>query len=549
VTGLSHCGNEIQTLKKEEIMGWKDLNLTWHYVEKWAEAKPAAEALVFGEERLNWGDFKMEMDRIAKAYLAIGVERGDRIALLSAARNEFLLSYMAAGKIGAMWLGLNPKFTLDELRYQIGDSRPTVLIAVRNFLGNDLAETIKALQKEFSFLKKVLVIGEPVEGTENFRKFVDNPRAELDAPLAQRAAEVQPADDALLMYTSGSTGKPKGVVHTHASIVENIKVEVEKFYIDGEMRGLLHFPINHVAADVEIGFASVMRGGCLVFMEQFDPVGALKTIEKEKITMFGQVPVMFLLQMKQPEFFSTDFSHVRLMAWAGAAAPKIMIDVLSGICAQTGSMLITGYGSTEVCGFVTYTEKGDDINTLLKTAGKIAPPFELKIVDDQRREIPDGQIGEIAVRGPFMFKGYLNNPSATAEVLDKEGWYYTSDLAFKDSRGYITITGRKSEMFKTGGENVYPREIEEILETHGSVLFSAVMGVPDDIYQEVGWAFVMPMPGKEVTEEELRELCRSKLANFKIPKKFFIRPLLPLLASGKVSKLALKEEIKEMMKK
>ncbi len=529
-------------------MGWKDLNLTWHYVEKWAEAKPAAEALVFGEERLNWGDFKMEMDRIAKAYLAIGVERGDRIALLSAARNEFLLSYMAAGKVGAMWLGLNPKFTLDELRYQISDSRPAVLIAVRNFLGSDLAETIQTLRSEFSFLKKVLVIGEPVEGTENFRKFVDNPRAEFDAALARRAAEVQPADEALLMYTSGSTGKPKGVVHTHASIVENIKVEVEKFYIDGEMRGLLHFPINHVAADVEIGFAAVMRGGCLVFMEQFDPVGALKTIEKEKITMFGQVPVMFLLQMKQPEFFSTDFRHVRLIAWAGAAAPKIMLDVLSGISAQTGSMLTTGYGSTEVCGFITYTEKGDDINTLLKTAGKIAPPFELKIVDGQRREIPDGQIGEIAVRGPFMFKGYLNNPSATAEVLDKEGWYYTSDLAFKDSRGYITITGRKSEMFKTGGENVYPREIEEILETHSSVLFSAVMGVPDDIYQEVGWAFVMPMPGKEVTEEELRELCRSKLANFKIPKKFFIRPLLPLLATGKVSKLALKEEIREMMK-
>jgi acyl-CoA synthetase (AMP-forming)/AMP-acid ligase II len=529
-------------------MGWKDLNLTWHYVEKWAEAKPKAEALVFGEERLSWGDFKEKMDRIARAYLEIGVEKGDRIALLSAARNEFLLSYMAAGKVGAMWLGLNPKFTLDELRYQISDSRPSVLIALRNFLGTDLAETIKALKAEFSFLKKVLVIGEPVEGTENFRYFVDRPRPELDAALAKRGAEVQPGDEALLMYTSGSTGKPKGVVHTHASIVENIKVEVVKFYIDEEMRGLLHFPINHVAADVEIGFAAVMNGGCLVFMEQFDPAGALKTIEKEKITMFGQVPVMFLLQMKQPEFFSTDFSNVRLMAWAGAAAPKIMIDVLSGICAQTGTMLATGYGSTEVCGFVTYTEKGDDINTLLKTAGKIAPPFELKIVDNNRQEIPDGQIGEIAVRGPFMFKGYLNNPSATAEVLDKEGWYYTSDLAFKDNRGYITITGRKSEMFKTGGENVYPREIEEVMETHGSVLFSAVMGVPDEIYQEVGWAFVMPMPGKEVTEEELRELCRSKLANFKIPKKFFIRPLLPLLATGKVSKLALKEEIKEMMK-
>jgi acyl-CoA synthetase (AMP-forming)/AMP-acid ligase II len=476
------------------------------------------------------------------------VEKGDRVALLSAARNEFLLTYMAAGKVGAMWLGLNPKFTLDELRYQIGDSRPAVLIAVRTFLGNDLAATITALTEEFPFIKRVLVIGDPVDGTENFQDFVDRPRPELAAALEKRAAEIRPDDEALLMYTSGSTGKPKGVVHTHASIVENIKVEVVKFYVDEETRCLLHFPINHVAADVEIGFAAVMAGGCLVFMEQFDPVGALKTIEKEKITMFGQVPVMFLLQMKQPEFFQTDFSRVRLMAWAGAAAPKVMIDVLTGICAKTGGMMITGYGSTEVCGFVTYTEKGDDPDTLLKTAGRIAPPFELKIVDDDHRELPDGQIGEIAVRGPFMFKGYLNKPEATAEVLDRDGWYYTSDLAFKDARGYITITGRKSEMFKTGGENVYPREIEEIIETHPSVLFSAVMGVPDEIYQEVGWAFVMPTPGKEVTEEELRELCRSKLANFKVPKKFFIRPLLPLLASGKVSKLALKEEIRGLLK-
>ena len=416
------------------------------------------------------------------------------------------------------------------------------------FLPCDLAETITALKREFKFLKKVLVIGEPVQDSQNFWEFVDRARPGFDAMLAQRAAQIHPGDDALLMYTSGSTGKPKGVVHTHASIVENIKVEVVKFYVDEDARCLLHFPINHVAADVEIGFAAVMAGGTLIFMEQFDPVGALKTIEQEKITMFGQVPVMFLLQMKQPDFFQTDFSHVRLMAWAGAAAPKVMVDVLSKICAKTGSMLITGYGSTEVCGFITYTEKGDDINTMLKTAGKVAPPFELKIVDDQRRELPDGEIGEIAVRGPFMFKGYLNQPEATAQVLDNDGWYHTSDLAFKDPRGYITIIGRKSEMFKTGGENVYPREIEEVLETHASVLFCAVLGVPDEIYQEVGWAFIMPIPGKEVTPEELRELCRSKLANFKVPKKFIIRPALPLLASGKVNKVALKEEIKGMMK-
>ncbi|HOS77153.1 MAG TPA: class I adenylate-forming enzyme family protein, partial [Syntrophales bacterium] len=153
-------------------MGWQDLNLTWHYVEKWAQEKPGAEALVFGDERLSWKDFKDRMDRIARAYLAIGVEKGDRIALLSAARNEFLMTYMAAGKVGGMWLGLNPKFTLDELRYQIGDSKPVVLIAVRTFLGNDLAATIAALKEEFPFIKRVLVIGDPVEGTENFQDFI-----------------------------------------------------------------------------------------------------------------------------------------------------------------------------------------------------------------------------------------------------------------------------------------------------------------------------------------------------------------------------------------
>ncbi|MBW2675122.1 MAG: acyl--CoA ligase [Deltaproteobacteria bacterium] len=474
-------------------MGWKDLNLTWHYVEKWAEKKPAVETLIFEEERLTWGDFKDKMDRTAKAYLEIGVVKGDRIAMLSMARNDFLITYMAAGKVGAVWLGLSPKLTLDELRYQVGDSQPTVLIALRQYLDNDLAETVKVLKGEFSCIKKVLVIGEAVEGTEVFADFTAQPRAQLDAALETRAGEVAGSDEALLMYTSGSTGKPKGVVHTHRSIVENIKVELPKFFFDEETRGLLHFPINHVAADVEIGFAAVMGGGALIMMDNFDPGAVLKVIEKERITVLGQVPVMFLLEFKDPAFFTTDFSSIKGFMWAGAAAPKIMIDVLSGICAQTGAHLITGYGSTEVCGFVTYSEAGDDLETLMKSAGKIAEPFELKIVDDARNELPDGEIGEIAVRGPFLMKGYYNRPELTAEVIDEAGWHYTSDLAYKDERGYIYITGRRSEMFKTGGENVYPREIEDALESHDGVLFAAVIGVPDEIFQEVGWAFAMLM--------------------------------------------------------
>jgi acyl-CoA synthetase (AMP-forming)/AMP-acid ligase II len=528
-------------------MTWKKLNQTWQYVEKWAAARPEADALVFGEERLSWREFKERMDAIAMAYLEVGIEKGDRVALLSMARNEFLTTYMAAGKTGAVWLGLSPKFTLEELRYQFNDCRPKLLITLREFMGNDLADTLRALMQEFSFLKKVLVIGDPFDGTESFQAYTANPRRNLKAALEERASTIKENDDALLLYTSGSTGKPKGVIHTHRSIVENIRVEVEKFYFDENSRAILHFPINHVAADVEIGFGAIMSGGCIVCMDKFDPAETIKIIEKEKITHVGQVPVMFLLEFKQPEFWACDFSSVKAFVWAGAAAPKIMIDLLTPICQKTGAMLITGYGSTEVCGFVTYTCREDSAETLLKTAGKIAPPFELKIVDNQRGELPDGEVGEIAVRGPFLMKGYFNKPEETAAVIDQAGWYYTSDLAYRDSDGYIHITGRLSEMFKTGGENVYPREVEEVIETHPAVLFAAVLGVPDEVYQEVGWAFVMPTPGQTATEEELHDLCKSTLTNFKIPKKFFIRPMLPLLASGKVNKMALKEEIRTMM--
>lgn len=520
-----------------------DLTLTWQLVRKWAQEQPDAEALVFKDERLTWAEFYDQVDQVAKAFLELGVKKGDRIAMLSMARNEFLTTYMAANKVGAVWLGLSPKFSVDELRYMLSDSRPKVLISLREYQGKDLADAGRQMVEEFSCLEKVLMIGEPVEDTEGFADFVNRPRAHLNEALATRAAEVHPEDEALLIYTSGSTGHPKGVLHTHKSIVSNIAVEAGRFHIRKGGRVLLHFPINHVAADVEIGFGALYAGATVVSMDRFDPAGTLEMIERERITLFGQIPTMYLMQMQLPAFKSTDFSSVEAFVWGGAHAPQRLGEALQRIAQKSGAYLINGLGMTETAGFFTYTADDDDLDTLLSTVGKVAEPFELRIVDDDHNELPDGQVGEIAVRGDMNMKGYLNNPEATADALDQDGWLYTRDLGKKDARGYISLAGRKSEMFKTGGENVFPREVEDVIESHPAVLVVAVIGVPDEVYTEVGHALVALKPGYEVTEEELREHCRPHLANFKIPKRFIIRAQLPVLPTGKVDKKKLKQEV------
>ncbi len=519
--------------------------LLWQYPEHWAAKKPDAEALVFEGERVTWREFRELTDNIAKAFIEIGVAAGERVAMLSMARTEFLPTFMAASKIGAAWVGLSPKFSYDELLYILRDCAPTVLVTLREYGDRDLTGDIQNFMREVPSLKRVLVIGEPVEGAESFHEYVDRPRPEAKQTLNTRAEQGNPKDDVLLMYTSGSTGKPKGVLHSHESIIRNIEVEAARFGVDGDSRVLLHFPINHVAADVEIGFAALYAGACTVMMDRFDPVASLKTVESEGVTLFGQVPAMFLMQFARPEAKEIDWRSVRTFVWAGAAAPRPLVEGLAAIAEKTGARLITGYGSTELAGFVTYSDPNDDIDTLTSSVGRIAEPFELRVVDDERRELPAGAVGELAVRRPIVTKGYLNRPEDTAAVLDEDGWYYTDDLGYLDERGYIYLTGRKSEMFKSGGENVHPREIEEALEQHPGVLFAAVLGVPDDVYQEVGHAFVMPKPGAGIDADSLRAHCREHLANFKVPKTIDIHAQLPLLPTGKVNKVALRELLEQ----
>ena len=518
------------------------LCLTFQYVDYWAAERPDAEAIVFEDVRVTWREFKERVDNTAKAFLDAGVAKGDRIAMIAMARHEFLITFMAANKIGAIWPGLSPKFTVNELRYMIDDSQPTLLISLHKYGGKDLTEDGQAMVHEFAYLKKILVIGAPADDEHCFDSYVNQSRPHLEQALLSRASSVQPDDDALLLYTSGSTGKPKGVIHTHRSIVANIREEVKYFGFQTDSRTLLHFPINHVASTIEIGFGTILGGGCAVCIDHFHPDSSLDVIEREEVTVVGQVPAMFLMQFQSPRFLSMNWSKVKRFIWGGASAPGAMIEVLGAIAERVGATLLTGYGSTEAGGFVTYSKPDDDPVLLMKTAGRIVPPFELKIVDETRHIVRDGDVGEIAIRGECVMNRYYNLPDVTRAVIDDQGWYYSGDLASMDAHGYITIVGRRSEMFKTGGENVFPREIEVALEHHPDVALAAVIGVPDELYQEVGRAFVMTKPGHQVTPEALREHCRTRLANFKIPKEFEIRDVFPLLPTGKVNKVILKGE-------
>ena len=519
-------------------MTHEDMRFTWQYVDKWARIKPQAEAIVFEDQRLTWADLSDRVNRTAKALLELGVKRGHRVALVSMARPEFLITFLAANKIGAMWLGLSPKLTQNELQYIIEDCLPTILIVLKEYQGVDLETVCLPIFGEVTAIEHLLVINGRDENA--FDRVISPLRSEQAETLAHRQSILEPTDDALLMYTSGSTGKPKGVVHTHESILANVAVQTARCDFNETSRTLLHFPINHVAADVEIGFASVYVGACVVMMDRFDPTATLQMVEQESVTELGQIPAMFLMEFATPAFKETSFGTVRKFLWAGAGAPEVMLSVLSGIATRTGARLCTGYGSTEVCGFVTYSEPEDDLETLQRTAGKVAEPFELRIVDEERNVVSAGEIGEIAVRGALLMDRYWNQTEATAQVIDNAGWYYTGDLAHQDTRGYIYIVGRKSEMFKSGGENIYPREIEDVLEQHPAVLLAAVIGVSHPVYQETGHAFVMPAPGTSVTADELLTHCRKQLASFKIPKCFELRATLPMLPTGKVDKQALR---------
>ncbi len=522
------------------------------YVDKYAREAPEREAVVFGDQRLTYRELNARVIRCAKALVAQGVQKGDCIAVLSTPRTEYWVIFLAATRVGALWLGLNPKYRLPEYRYVLEDAKPRLVFAMAEFEGRSYQEVVEVVRNDYDFIDQVIALTAPMQGTVALTDFLAQGDSVSGTELEHRKSLIDPLDRALLVYTSGSTGRPKGALLSHYGLCYGATMQVHHYRqcwpepSAEAPRGICCFPINHVACVADTCCVSLVAGGTLIFQERFDPGLVLRVAEKEKVDGLGGVPTMLLMLLEHPDFDKTDLSSVNAISWGGAALPAPLIERLKNITPH----LMTFYGMTETATHVSYTSADADLTELSETIGRPSPYAACRIVNDRGGLCEVGEQGELQVKGKYLFLGYLNRPDATREAYTADGWLHTGDVAYWRDNGTITLVGRMSDMFKSGGYNVYPREIEEILESHPAVQMAAVVGVPDARYQEVGAAYVIVSDeGADAMKEAeaLRAYCKENLANYKVPKYFHIVYELPLLPVGKVNKVTLKKQALEQV--
>lgn len=503
------------------------------YPAHWARYAPRREALVLNDSRVTYAKLGELVDRCAAKLLSLGIKPGDRVAMMSTPRPEFFVVFLATARIGAIWLGLNPKYTLDELRYVVGDAGPAVLIAPDVVDSRAFANEARILASEHASIRHLiaLTLG------DQFSEDALAPLMASGGVPAERIAAVQTLDPALLVYTSGTTGRPKGALLPHRGLVHCSRIQRDYLRAD-PLRVLNNLPVNHVGCVGDICSYTLVSGGTIVFAQRFDPASIGPLLQKEQVTMWGQVPTMFQLTLDNPGFKPGMTKSIQEIAWSGAMAPLELVQRLHALCPNLRSF----YGMTETVGSVTYSPPEATLEQLARTIGRPDRRYDVRIADGDGRVVPKGEAGEVQVRGDFLMRGYLNKPEATAEAFTSDGWLRTGDGALEEDDGQYRLIGRLREMFKSGGYNVYPREIEIALEAHPAVAGVAVVTTPDPLYGEVGTAYLMCKPGETVEEEVLRAFCRGRLANYKIPKYFRFLDALPMLPIGKVDRAQLKRE-------
>ena len=511
--------------------------------------------------RYTYTEFREEVDRVARGFLALGIQPGQHVGIWATNYTEWVLSQFATAKIGAVLVNVNPAYRTHELAYLLEQSETNALVLIGRFRTSDYVAMVNEVVPElrdsqpgelssprFPNLRHVIYVPSPSgpaaktpAGMWAWRELVERGREISEAELQRRQAGCDPDDVVNIQYTSGTTGTPKGAMLTHQNLVANGLYVGDAMEMTEEDRLCIPVPFYHCFGCVMGNLGCVTHGATMVVpAEYFDPLKTLTAVAQEKCTALYGVPTMFIAQLGHPEFANFDLSSLRTGIMAGSPCP---IEVMRQVIDQMGASEITiAYGLTEASPVVTQTLIGDPIERQVSTVGAALPNVEVKLVDPETdAEVATGEQGELCTRSSMVMKGYYNMPEATAAAIDRDGWLHSGDLATVNEDGYYKITGRLKDMIIRGGENVYPREIEEFLYTHPKVSDVQVIGVPDERFGEEVMAWVMLRPGESASEEEIREFCRGRIAHYKVPRYVKMTSEFPMTVTGKIQKFRMRE--------
>jgi fatty-acyl-CoA synthase len=488
--------------------------------------------------RWTYRELAAEVDAVALGLLGLGVRIGDRVGVWAPNCAEWMFVQYATAKIGAILVNINPAYRVHELEYALNQSGVRTLVAVPRFKTSDYAAMIAEVAPRCGALQDVLLIGQ-----DEWTALVESGRAADPAPLTEIAAGLNADDPINIQYTSGTTGFPKGATLSHHNILNNGYFVGELCGYTEQDRICVPVPFYHCFGMVMGNLASTSHGACVVIpAPAFDPQATLETVAAERCTSLYGVPTMFIAELNADDFDSYDLSSLRTGIMAGSPCP---VEVMKQVIERMGMTEVSiCYGMTETSPVSTQTRADDSLERRVSTVGQVHPHLEIKVVDPQTGgTVQVGTPGELCTRGYSVMLGYWEQPEKTAEAIDRARWMHTGDLAVMDEDGYVNITGRIKDMVIRGGENIYPREVEEFLYGHPDIVDASVIGVPDAKYGEELMAWIRMRPGAEpLTAESLREFCTGRLAHYKIPRYVRLVDEFPMTVTGKIRKVQMREE-------
>jgi fatty-acyl-CoA synthase len=507
-----------------------------------AAAHPGADAVVDvpSGRRWSYAQLDMDTDTLARNLIALGIAAGERVGIWSPNCAEWVLLQYATAKAGVVLVNINPAYRSHELAYALGQSGVKLLVSAAAFKTSDYRAMIEEVRGDLPGLERVIYLGSPEWSALMAAGAVTRDGAGGD-PLAEREARLSFDDPINIQYTSGTTGFPKGATLSHHNILNNGFFIGEGCRYTQADRVCIPVPFYHCFGMVLGNLACTTHGACIVIpAPAFDPAATLLAVEQERCTSLYGVPTMFIAELALPDFASYDLSTLRTGIMAGSPCP---VEVMKRVMSEMHMTEVTiCYGMTETSPVSTQTRADDDTERRVSTVGRVHPHVEVKIIDPETTQVmPRGTPGELCTRGYSVMLGYWDDEGQTRGAIDAARWMHTGDLAIMDDAGYLNIVGRIKDMVIRGGENIYPREVEEFLYGHPAIEDVQVIGVPDAKYGEELCAWVKLRPGAELTVAELRQFCAEKIAHYKIPRYLRISADFPMTVTGKVQKFKMRE--------